>query len=701
MNSTKSAIGGKFKGVNYFNGGIFREIYPIELTKDELQLLLCASKYDWSKVQPSIFGNIFEDSLHEKDRHKFGAHFTYESDIIRIVEPTILRPWRERIVRARSRKDLEEIRKDLSKFKILDPACGSGNFLYVSFRELKHLELQLLQKMRDKFPTTIPERLHSVIKGKQFYGIDTNALGIELAKITLSMAKKFAADEFNKFTAQERLFGGIDKPLPFDNLDNNIVCDDALFIEWPKTDAIIGNPPYQSKNKMQEEFGRVYLNKIREKFPDMPGRADYCVYWLKKAHDCLPYGGRAGLVGTNTIRQTDSRRGGLDYIISNDGTILEAVSTMPWSGKAVVHVSIVNWIKGKKKRGKKTLALQKGDKKEGAWEEYKMDFIPSSLSPKTDVTHAKILETIKKTKVCYQGQTHGHEGFLLTSEEKNELISNEPGAEDVIFPYLIARELISDKNSHPTRFVIDFQPRDIFSAKKYKKTFNRIEKLVLPTRKDAYEREKERNKKALAEDSKARINRHHERFYNRWWLLSYPREEMISKLNKIRRYIVCSQVTKRPIFEFVSTEIRPNAALIVFSLEDDYSFGILQSSLHWEWFKERCSTLKADYRYTSDTVFDSFPWPLWGILHSKSKTNKKEEEIKKQLALNVAKTGRKLREIRNTIKKESNLSLRDIYRTLELPGKNQLWITRYKLIVISSTSECNFLRRKGILIGEK
>jgi len=679
MNSKKPTSGGKFKDIDYFNGGIFSEINPIELKQDELHLLLCASKYDWSKVQPSIFGNIFEDSLHAKDRHRYGAHFTYESDIMRIVEPTVLRPWRKRIAKARSKKDLENLRKELSKFKILDPACGSGNFLYISFRELKHLELDLLQKMKNKFPSTVPERLHSVIKSSNFFGIDTNHLGVELAKITLSMAKKFAADEFNKFTVQDRIFEGTDKPLPFDNLDENIVCKDALFIEWPEVDVIISNPPYQSKNKMQEEFGREYLNRLHDSYTDMPGLADYCVYWFRKAHDNLKENGRAGLVGTNTISQTYSRKGGLDYIVQNNGTIIEAVASMPWSGTANVHVAIVNWIKGKTRKKFRKLAIQRGNKKDDPWEEYELSYIPSSLSPFTDVTNAKRLLSNIKSKTCYQGQTHGHEGFLLTCKEQEELLKKEPIAREVVYPYLIAEELIGKIDSQPERFVIDFQPRDIFSAKKYQKTFNIIEEKVLPTRKEAYDREKNRNEIALKSNSNAKINHHHERFYKKWWLLSYGREELIAQLNKISRYIVCSRVTKRPIFEFISSEIKPSDALAVFVFEDDYSFGIIQSSLHWEWFKANCSTLTERFRYTSNTVFDTFPWPQWGILHSDLKENKKDNKIKIQLALNVAKAAKELRYERNKIRTENNLSLRDLYRTLELPGENNLKKAHEKL----------------------
>src|SRR5262249_33609256 len=155
---------------------------------------------------------------------------------------------------------------------------------------------------------------------------------------------------------------------------------------------IIGNPPFQSKNKMQREFGPEYVKKVRAQYPKIPGRADYCVYWLRRAHDELERGQRAGLVGTNTIRQNYSREGGLDYIVGNGGTITDAVSTQVWSGEAVVHVSIVNWIKGKT-NAKKKLAIQRGDDRNSPWETYEQDVINSSLSISTDVSAAARLRT--------------------------------------------------------------------------------------------------------------------------------------------------------------------------------------------------------------------------------------------------------------------------------------------------------------------
>lgn len=132
---------------------------------------------------------------------------------------------------------------------------------------------------------------------------------------------------------------------------------------------------------------------------------------------------------------------------------------------------------------------------------------------------------------------------------------------------------------------------------------------------------------------------------------------MIARLSNLPRFIACAQVTKRPIFDFISTAIRPNAALIVFPLPDDYSFGVLQSSIHWQWFVERCSTLKGDFRYTSDTVFDSFPWPQAATLAQARK---------------VAKAAVELRTLRQKVMDQNGLSRRDLYRQLEEPGKSPI-----------------------------
>ena len=661
MNDPTPARGGRFQGIPYFNGGLFSIVDPIDLNKEELHFLhLAALENNWAKIQPQIFGVLFQSSMGSKERHALGAHYTSEADIMRVVLPTIVTPFQNRIEAAKTQAELHAIMNELSKFRVLDPACGSGNFLYVAYRELKRLEAQAILKLRSIAApgTRIPSPQVSV---KQIYGLEFDSFGVELAKVTLTLAKELAIRELKELLGDTGL--DFDHPLPLDNLDDNIIEGDALFTSWPRVDAIIGNPPFQSKNKLQREMGAAYVKKLRAAYPEMPGRADYCVYWIRKAHQHLAEGQRAGLVGTNTIRQNDSRVGGLDYVVQNGGTITNAVSSQVWSGDAAVHVSIVNWVKGKWD-DPKHLSWQVGDQRESPWQSADLPVINAALSAGTDVTGAKSLKANAQSGACYQGQTHGHKGFLLDGLEAGQMIAADKKNAEVIFPYLTADELLSSAPPHPSRYVIDLQPRDTFGARAYKLPLARIEREVLPAREGAALEEEKRNAEVLAENPKAKTNKHHRNFLNQWWLLSYGRGELIGKISSLPRYIVCGRVTKRPIFEFVSSEIRPNDALQVFAFDDDYSFGVLQSSAHWEWFKARCSTLTERFRYTSDTVFDSFPWPQAPT----------PEQVRA-----VASAAVELRTLRNRVMKAQGWSLRDLYRTLDTPGKNPLRDAQEKL----------------------
>jgi hypothetical protein len=407
---------------------------------------------------------------------------------------------------------------------------------------------------------------------------------------------------------------------------------------------------------MQQEFGAAYLQKLRSAYPEIPGRADYCVYWFRKAHDSLRSGHRAGLVGTNTIRQNYSRQGGLDYIVQHGGTITEAVSSQPWSGEAVVHVSIVNWIKGKQK-GSKTLFELVGNDRQGPWKAEELPYINSSLSFGTDVSTAERLRVNMDSKACFQGQTHGHEGFILSPERAEALFKGNENNHDVIFPFLTANDLLSTFPPSPKRYVIDFHPRDIVQSAKYPVPFAIIKKEVLPERQAAAQEEQKRNAEVLKEDPEARVNVHHTNFLRQWWLLSWARADMIKAIGKLTRYIACGQVTKRPIFEFISPKIHPTAACMVFPFEDDDSFGILQSGIHWAWFVAKCSTLTERFRYTSDTVFDTFPWP--------------QTPTPAQVTC-VAETAQSFRATRRKLMTDSSLSLRELYQLTELPGDNVL-----------------------------
>jgi hypothetical protein len=646
MASPNPARGGRFKDVAYFNGGLFKIVDPVELNEDDLFLLRKATEEKWEKVHPAILGTIFQESMGSDEQHATGSHFTNEIDIYKVVYPTIIFPWRKKIEKAKTLKELQNLRKEVLNYKVLDPACGSGNFLYIAYRELKRIEIDILNKIHQNFGSEAAKKVgvQTLVSPKQFFGIDNNFFAIELAKVTLMLAKELSIKEAQTMIEAKQLGLQLqmEAALPLDNLDNNLLHKDSLFTEWPSVDVIIGNPPFQSKNKMQKEFGAEYVAKVRKAYPMIPGRADFCVYWFYKAHNNLKEGQYAGLVGTNTIRQNYSRVGSLDYIVKNGGTIFNAVSSQKWPGKAVVFVSIVCWEKGNYP-DKKLLYVEDV---EGKMQEYEVDQISSSLSLKFDVTSAKVLENNREPKCVFQGQTHGYEGFLLSISEAKKLIGKDKKNRSHLFPYLVGEELIGMPNPQPSRFSIDFSlANDLNAVVKFPDLFKIIEQKVLP----------EIKKNADLEKSGKIKKNGREQHLSYWWKFWRRREDMIKAISNLSRYISCSRVSKRPIFDFVSPEIHPNDALMAFAFEDDYSFGIIQSSFHILWYQEKCSTMKGDPRYTTESIWDTFPWP-------QKPTNKQ--------VLEIAQIAKKLREERRKIMLENKTTLRSIYNTLDKPGKN-------------------------------
>jgi len=668
MNRKEGNHGGRFKGVAYFNGGLYSNPAKVELIAEELQLLRDACEYNWSKVRPEIFGTLFEHSLGKVQRHAQGAHFTTPVDIMKIVRPTIVEPWSNAIESTKTLSEMQALVHRMQTFRVLDPACGSGNFLFVAYRELKRLEATLYARMAEKFPKSVDpnQRPLGFVTTTNFYGMDINPFAVEIAKVTMMLAHKLSIDELHV----------AESALPLNNLDKNIVHHDALVnpdgtrSDWPEADVIIGNPPFLGVKKLKSELSESYITKVRTAYPEVPGMADLCVYWIRRAHDLLPacteanpFAGRAGLVGTQNIRSNQSRVGGLDHIVAS-GTIVEAVASQPWSGEANVHVSIVNWIKSRdskllpaRRRLWLTSPLQgkkvKAPKGAGpAGKRYNLDMrevaeLNSALSDKVDLKDARVLVCNLEPKCTFQGVTPGHEDFVLSLSDASALLAIEPKAKDLLSPYFVGKEVLGGVVK-PTRSLLDFGERDILQAQAYPNALKLVEERILPDREKAAEE---------GEGGSEQGRSHHKQFLAKWWQLSYRRTEMLKVIDGSSRYIACSRVTTIPIFFFISANVRPGDALQVFGFEDDYSFGILQSSLHIAWFLSKRSNMKSDPRYSSENVFGTFPWP--------------QHATAKQVE-SVVDAVRSVHEVRAAAQNHVPGGLRSLYATLSQPGKNPL-----------------------------
>jgi SAM-dependent methyltransferase len=586
---------------------------------------------------------------------------------MKIVGPTIVEPWRKLIEEAPTLKRLRDLWQRMHEYTVLDPACGSGNFLYLAYRELKRLEARLFERMAEISGSYDASQLvFGFVSARQFYGIDINPFAVELAKVTMMIARKLAIDELHI----------TERALPLDNLDENFRAGDALIDElgnparWPRVDVIIGNPPFLGSRYLAKERSYEYARGVQALFPEVPKMADYCVHWFRKAHDNLrpcmtddPVAGRAGLVGTQNVRNGDSRVGGLDHIVG-DGTIIEAVDNQPWSGEANVHVSIVNWVKTQepallpdrrklwfKVKPSPAAHLIRSSRGSRADKDYELDFreavvISASLSDEVDTTGARVLGINSQPKACFVGQYPFNEGFLLDPTEAKEWIAESPRNAEVVFPYMIGRDLVQD--GRPSRWIIDFGRRDLIEASSYEKPFQRVRSLVMPTVLAKAEAER----KATGKDSTRWT-----RLAERWWQFRDYQPGTMKSISRLSRYITCSRVTKRPIFAFASNEVHPDNTLMVFTFADDYSFGILQSGIHWQWFAAKCSKLTERLRYTAESVFDTLPWP--------------QSPIPSQVE-SVSDAGRRVRQAREEALPKVKGGLQALYRTLELPGKTPL-----------------------------
>ena len=561
---------GVYAGTPYANGSLFARPARVHLEREELELLREACESSWRRVEPAIFGALLQGALGRERQWALGAHYTAEADILKIVLPTVVEPWRERIAACRTVADVQAAQDALMHYVVLDPACGSGNFLYVAYRELRRIEAELRRRARDMRRSDglrEQETLAVYFPLTNIRGIELDPFAVQLARVTMWMGHKLAVDELD---LEERV-------LPLVDL-SGIRRGDALKLEWPRADAIIGNPPYHGDRFIRRELGDEYVEWLKDEFGI--GVKDYCVYWFRKAHDHLEPGKRAGLVGTNSISQNRARGASLQYIVDNGGVITSAVSKQPWPGDAVVNVSIVNWVK-----------TPPGAPKSRLLDGHEVGEITASLRPPgDDVSSAVQLEG--NARKCFYGPIPAGKGFVLERGQAEAFLSRSDAKyRDVIRPYLGGEDISNDPKQAPTRFIIDFGLRTLEEAQEYPEALKVIRLLVKP------ERDHTRRKA----------------YRERWWRFAEPLVEMRKATAGLSRYIGGTATGKRIFFCWVDAWTCPSNAMNVFAFDDDLAIGVLSSAIHREWARAQSSTLRVDIRYTPKTAFGTFPWPSGDI----------------------------------------------------------------------------------------
>jgi len=581
--------------IPHFNGGLFDDDTVLELTTDDLRALQKVSQLDWSSIEPSILGTLFERGLDPGKRSQIGAHYTSREDILLIVEPVLMRPLRRRWgevraevdkvaaewraapsaggaksrLRSRLQKLLHGFADEIADTKVLDPACGSGNFLYVALRDLLNLEKEVIALgMSLGFPYTIP-----TADPRQLYGIEINEYAHELAQATVWIGYiQWLHENGFGWPAEPLLkkLGNIehkDAILAFD-ADGNPVEP-----EWPEATVVIGNPPFLGDKKMRAELGDAYTEKLREAYRRaLPGGVDLCCYWFEKARSMIESGTlqRAGLLATQGIRG-GANRAVLDRIKAT-GDIYLAWSDRDWVlDGAAVHVSMI------------------GFSRTCSWApELDGRAVASIAANLTAARLASAQGLLKNSGISYIGASP-HGSFDIGGEVARRMLAdcgnpNGRPNSDVVRRVVSAIDLARRSRD---MWTIDFAQMPREQACMYEAAYEYAAEHVYPER----------------------VSNRRVAYRENWWQYAEPRPGMRDALRGFKRYIGTPRYAKHRTFSWLETSTLANDNVVVFARDDDYFFGILHSRIHELWALRQGTQLEDRPRYTPTSCFETFPFP--------------------------------------------------------------------------------------------
>ena len=576
--------------IERFNGELFAHIPDVTLNTAALERLAEASEKNWSNIEPSIFGTLFERALGlTEERAPLGAHYTGEADIRRVVQPVILDDlqgdWQQALAQADAAKDagdgayavnaMQAYRQRLAGVKTLDPACGSGNFLYVTLKALLDLERRAMDYQTGLDANAGPP----LVNPAQMMGLEVNEYAAQLAKTALWIGY-IQWHQANGFEYANR---------PILNNIHGIECRDAALVvnddgaaakaPWPDADYIIGNPPFLGAKDMLTELGSEYTNRLRQTYGDaLDGAVDLCCYWFEQARTQIAAGKsrRAGLLATQAIRFSSNRRT-LERI-KESGDVFAAYDDLEWKpeepGSAAVHVSIVCF-----DDGSETAKTLNGNPATD---------IDTRLTDNLHLDQAGVLS--QNSGICFRGIEKGGPFDVTPQDAVLMLADSNPNGRpnsDVVKRYLMG----SDLNGRPKeRWLVDFGTMLEPEAMLYNLPYQHCLNYVKPVR-DKNRREHRR------------IN---------WWMFNDATPALNAAIAPLARYIGTCQIAKHRLFQFIDAGTTPNNKVTVFAREDDYFIGILESRFHKVWAAAMGTQLRekeSAQTYIISECFEKFPFP--------------------------------------------------------------------------------------------
>jgi hypothetical protein len=581
------AKGGRFGSdpIAWFNGGLFDDLDVIPLRNDEIRRIWDASRLDWSLVEPAIFGTLFERGLNPGKRALLGAHYTDRGSIQRLVDAAVIVPLRREYDAARAEatelrattpeRASERLLAFLTRLRavtVLDPACGSGNFLYVALHSLKDLEREAILWGAEVLgrPLETP-----MIGPEALSGIEVNPYAAELARVTLWIGDIQWMRSHGYQIERRPILGRLDS---IECRDAILGSDLAIPVEpsWPDVEFIVGNPPFLGGKLLRRSIGDdVYVDALFAVYDGrVPREADLVTYWFEKARAMIEHGHakRAGLLATQGIRGGASRR--VLQRIESSGAVFMALSDEPWIlDGAAVHVSFV--------------CFDDGTERERTLDGRSVASINANLTAGVDLTRARRLR--ENLGIAFMGDTKGGP-FEIPDDIAQRLLGapNPDGRSnaDVVRPWVNGLD-VTGRPRH--MWIIDFgvgMSRE--QAALYEGPYFHAVMNVEPVR----------------QTSRSTIAK--------WWLHERPRVDMRAALAGLPRFIVTPRVSKYRLFSWLDGLTLADSATIVFACDDDYTFGVLHSRVHELWARGMGTQLReveSGFRYTPTTCFETFPFP--------------------------------------------------------------------------------------------
>ncbi len=641
-----------------FNGGLFAESAALPLNRDQLMLLIEAAQCDWRDVEPAIFGTLLERALDPLERHKLGAHYTPRAYVERLVVPAIVQPLRAEweavqaaVVKLTSQDKTKEAVREIRTFhqrlcevRILDPACGSGNFLYVTLEHLKRIEGEVfdtLDSLGEK--QGVLEMLGHVVDPHQLLGLEVNPRAAAIAELvlwigtlqwhyrnrgTVQQPRQPIIRDFHNIECRDALIewdaaeplldddgapvtrwdGRTTKPHPVTGRevpDETARAPVHRYLNprraaWPEADFIIGNPPFIGASHMREYLGDGYTEAVRAAHPDMSESSDFVMYWWNHAAELVRAGRvrRFGFVTTNSLRQKFNRRTLEWHLIGTNAkgqpsrpplALGFAIPDHPWvdaSDGAAVRIAMTVGIPGPNEGTLATVDRETADNSDhyDVHLQSRSGILNADLTLGADVASAVPLKANQNLS-CRGVQLMGS-GFIVTPDEAQALGGGRiPGLENHIRPYRNGKDITGTQRGV---MVIDLYGLSIDEVRdRFPEVYQWVYERVKP--------ERDQNKRKS--------------YREKWWIFGEPRSAFRPALQGLSRYIATVETSKHRFFVFLDREIMPDNMLVNVASEDAFHLGVLSSRFHVRWALGAGGTLEDRPRYNKTRCFETFPFP--------------------------------------------------------------------------------------------